>query len=172
MPHGLCMQHAPRARAKAQGKAKAATSTKAQAAKRRRKAQVAAPNVRRDGRREALRAFNNLARDVGVRELPHLVAHRASRAAAVERMVRLLGTRCADDFRGPLLRAAAKQWLANGGTFREPLLPLPALAGLAGPRARPRPPSSRGGLSRGGARAGGRKGRGKGGRERKGRRKG
>ena len=47
-----------RAGAKAKGKANAAATTEARAAKRRRKAQVAASNVRRDGRRAALRAFN------------------------------------------------------------------------------------------------------------------
>jgi len=68
-----------------------------------------------------------------VLELPHLVAHSASRAAAVDRMVLLLKTRCVDDVRGPLLRAAAEKWLANGGTLTDPLLPLPDPADVGGP---------------------------------------
>ena len=61
----------PRAQAKAQGKAKAAAAKRPSAAKTRRNAQVATSNARRDGRRAALRALNGLAREVGIRQLPH-----------------------------------------------------------------------------------------------------
>ena len=123
----------PRAQAKAQGKAKAAAAKRPSAAKTRRNAQVATSNARRDGRRAALRALNGLAREVGIRQLPHLIAHKASPTPAVDRIMRLLDVRCGDDARGPRLRAAAEQWVANGGTLAEPLLPLPAPAALGGP---------------------------------------
>ena len=110
----------PRAQANMQGKAKTAAASMASAAKRRRNAQVATSNARRDGRRATLRALNTFARDAGIHQPSHLVAHKASRTPAVDRMVRLLHARCADDIRGPRLWAAAEQLMANGGTLAEP----------------------------------------------------
>ena len=91
----------PRSQAKAQGKAKAAAAKRPSAAKTRRNAQVATSNARRDGRRAALRALNGLAREVGIRQLPHLIAHKASPTPAVDRIMRLLDVRCGDEARAP-----------------------------------------------------------------------
>ena len=99
----------PPARSKAKAKAKAVAEA------------VARKNARRDCRRAAATALNDLARECHVPE-GGLLQDRDPSSQDVEAIVRLLQRRIQTDSQLDRLRAAAEQFLANGGVFEAPLL--------------------------------------------------
>ena len=88
----------------------------------------AASNARGMRRRAAVALLNGLAEEVFVKQV-----RRKAPAGTVERLVRLLETRCQDGGLPGRLRAAAAAYLDNGGCFPTPLLPAAAAAEGAEP---------------------------------------